>query len=76
MLEEHWPLAGLRLGTGVSRKLGYRRDGTSRDVLGDRVVVSDRLRLDRDDWARAPRAPVVVSGLSPCPELFGLQPAV
>jgi RimJ/RimL family protein N-acetyltransferase len=52
---------------GVSRKLGYRPDGISRDVRGTEVLVSDRLRLGRADWR--PRADVVVEGLRP--ELFG-----
>lgn len=56
---------------GVSRKLGYRRDGISRDVLHDHVVVSDRLRLDRDDWQRAPHATVTIYGLAPCLPFFG-----
>jgi RimJ/RimL family protein N-acetyltransferase len=40
---------------GVSRKLGYRHDGISRDVLQGRAVTSDRLRLDRKDWSSTPR---------------------
>jgi RimJ/RimL family protein N-acetyltransferase len=37
---------------GVSRKLGYERDGISVDARGDEAVVSDRLRLTRDKWAQ------------------------
>jgi RimJ/RimL family protein N-acetyltransferase len=36
---------------GVSRKLGYRADGISRDARGDEALVSDRLRLTADRWA-------------------------
>lgn len=56
---------------GVSRKLGYRPDGISRDVLHGRVVISDRLRLDRDDWQSTPRVTVTMSGVSPCLRFFG-----
>lgn len=56
---------------GVSRKLGYRHEGTSRDVLHGRVVVSDRLRLDRQGWYSAPRPAVAVTGLEACLPLFG-----
>ncbi|WP_104434612.1 GNAT family N-acetyltransferase [Kineococcus xinjiangensis] len=56
---------------GVSRKLGYRHDGTTRDVLDGRAVVSDRLRLDRADWQRTPHAPVTVTGLTACLPFFG-----
>jgi RimJ/RimL family protein N-acetyltransferase len=56
---------------GVSRKLGYRHDGISRDVLHGHPVISDRLRLDREDWLKTPRPVVAVSGLRPCLPLFG-----
>lgn len=55
----------------VSTKLGYRPDGISRDVLHGEVVVSQRLRLTRDDWVRAARPGITLSGLEPCLELFG-----
>ncbi len=55
---------------GMSRTLGYRPDGVSRDVLHGAVVVSDRLRLDPADWRRVPRAEVAVHGLAGCPPLF------
>ena len=54
----------------VSRKLGYRPDGISRDVLHGEAVVSDRLRLTRADWQ--PR-PVEVEGLEQCRDFFGGQ---
>ncbi|MFJ9776417.1 GNAT family N-acetyltransferase [Kitasatospora sp. NPDC101157] len=55
----------------VSRKLGYRPDGISRDVLDGRVVETQRLRLSRDHW-QGPPVPVTVTGLTPtCRTLFG-----
>ncbi|MGW1342258.1 GNAT family N-acetyltransferase [Kribbella sp. NPDC002412] len=53
---------------GVSRKLGYRPDGISRDVLDGRAVVSDRLRLTRDNWQ--PSGRVEVTGLEECRSWF------
>lgn len=52
----------------VSRRLGYRPDGISRDVLDGQAVTSDRLRLDREHWR--PTADVTVSGLAACLPLF------
>lgn len=57
---------------GVSRRLGYRPDGTSRDVRDGQLVISDRLRLDRETWSRVQRPTVVVEGLTPCLPFFGL----
>jgi RimJ/RimL family protein N-acetyltransferase len=57
---------------GVSRRLGYRHDGVSHDVRDGEVVISDRLRLDREDWYGADRVEVDVSGLAPCLPFFGL----
>lgn len=37
---------------GVSQKLAYGHGGVSRSVLAGRAMVSDRLRLDRQDWAK------------------------
>lgn len=54
----------------VSRKLGYKPDGISRDVLHGEVVVSDRLRLTRADWR--PHA-VQVEGLEQCRSFFGAE---
>jgi len=55
---------------GVSRKLGYRPDGISRDILGGAVVVSDRLRLSRESWQAAGHPPVGVTGLDACRSWF------
>ncbi|MEU4605988.1 GNAT family protein [Kribbella sp. NPDC023972] len=55
---------------GVSRKLGYRPDGISRDVLYGRPVISDRLRLTREHWQAAAHPPVEVVGLDDCRSWF------
>lgn len=57
----------------VSRKLGYRADGISRDARGDEVLVSDRLRLDRDTWRQLDKPPVAVEGFPPSAAMFGLE---
>ncbi|MEV8590554.1 GNAT family N-acetyltransferase [Streptomyces sp. NPDC051180] len=56
----------------VSRKIGYRPDGITRDVLRGEVVESQRFRLSREDWQRTERPEVTVSGLRGCEELFGI----
>jgi RimJ/RimL family protein N-acetyltransferase len=59
---------------GVSRKLGYRPDGISRDVRDGEVVVSDRLRLRRADWEESRHGEgVSVTGLEQCGSMFGLE---
>jgi RimJ/RimL family protein N-acetyltransferase len=57
---------------GVSRKLGYEHDGISVDARGDEAVVSDRLRLTRDRWARKEHMAVKVDGIAACRQMFGL----
>lgn len=57
---------------GVSRRLGYRHDGISRDVRAGRVAVSDRLRLERSDWARSKGDEARITGLSASLRFFGL----
>ncbi|GAA0797067.1 GNAT family N-acetyltransferase [Spirilliplanes yamanashiensis] len=59
---------------GVSRKLGYEPDGVSVDARDGAAVVSDRLRLTRQRWARVPRPAVEVRGVRPCRALFGAPP--
>ncbi len=48
---------------GVSRRLGYRRDGISRDARGDEALVSDRLRLTAERWAETSHPEVEVVGV-------------
>lgn len=57
---------------GVSRKLGYERDGISVDARGDEAIVSDRLRLSREKWAQESHVPVKVDGMASCRPMFGL----
>jgi len=57
---------------GVSRRLGYRPDGISRDVLAGRVVVSDRLRLDASDWVPTDSADLIVTGLAKARPFFSV----
>lgn len=55
---------------GVSRKLGYRPDGISRDARGREALVSDRLRLTVDRWDAAQHPAVTVEGLERARPLF------
>ncbi|WP_406726956.1 GNAT family protein [Streptomyces sp. GD-15H] len=57
----------------VSRKLGYRPDGITRDALHGQVVESQRFRLSRQDWDLQERPHVTVSGIASCRELFGID---
>jgi RimJ/RimL family protein N-acetyltransferase len=57
---------------GVSRRLGYRYDGISRDARDGEVLISDRLRLDRADWLSAHRIEVAAAGVEPCLPFFGV----
>lgn len=57
---------------GVSRKLGYRHVGISRDIRDGQAVVSDRLRLDRADWVGSHQRKVDIQGIAACLPLFGL----
>ncbi|GAA1900821.1 hypothetical protein GCM10009814_32740 [Lapillicoccus jejuensis] len=57
---------------GVSRRLGYRPDGISRDRRGDQVVVSHRLQLTEDRWESLEgKATVEVAGLDAARSMFG-----
>lgn len=55
---------------GVSRKLGYRFDGTTRDVLHGNLAVSDRLRLDVGQWRAEFGANVAITGLAAAMPFF------
>ncbi|WP_369144631.1 GNAT family N-acetyltransferase [Streptomyces sp. R44] len=57
----------------VSRRLGYRPDGITRDVRRGEVVESLRFRLSREDWAARDQLPVTVTGLKGCEEFFGIE---
>ncbi|WP_152360332.1 GNAT family N-acetyltransferase [Microlunatus speluncae] len=56
---------------GVSRKLGYEPDGVSRDARGDEVLISDRLRLTRQNWIRSAHPRAAVAGFEACHPCFG-----
>jgi len=58
----------------VSRKLGYRDDGTEWHVVRGRPAVVRRLRLTRADWQATRTVPVQIHGLEPCLPHFGLPP--
>ncbi len=55
---------------GVSRKLGYRPDGISRDARGTEALVSERLRLTATQWASGEHVPVNVDGISEARSMF------
>jgi RimJ/RimL family protein N-acetyltransferase len=57
---------------GVSRKLGYRDDGTEWHLVRGRPALTRRLRLARADWQATRTVPVQIHGLEPCLPLFGL----
>lgn len=59
----------------VSRKLGYVPDGLARHSVRDRLVVEQRLRLDRATWERRRTVPVEIEGLEPCRPLLSASPA-
>ncbi|MEV0091705.1 GNAT family protein [Streptomyces sp. NPDC050738] len=51
---------------GVSRKLGYRDDGTETLSVRGEAVTLQRLRIDRADWEARRAVDVTVSGLEGC----------
>lgn len=58
---------------GVSRRLGYRDNGTSVAASGGRSLELTHLRLAREDWeASGLGRDVVVEGVEPCLPWFGL----
>ncbi|MFI6576705.1 GNAT family N-acetyltransferase [Nocardiopsis sp. NPDC050513] len=57
----------------VSRKLGYRPNGTSLVEVRGVAVTDHRYRLTRDDWERHRTVPVTVEGLEPCLPFLGLD---
>jgi RimJ/RimL family protein N-acetyltransferase len=59
----------------VSRKLGYVPDGLARRSVRDRLVVEQRLRLDRAGWEQRRTVPVEIEGLEACRSLLSASPA-
>jgi RimJ/RimL family protein N-acetyltransferase len=56
----------------VMEKLGYLPNGQYYQPSGDTVRRDVRMRLPRERWLAMPRAPVQITGLGPCLELFGV----
>lgn len=60
---------------GVSAKLPYEPAGRRRVLRrGEPVWIAD-LRMSRDAWSAIRRDDIVIEGLAPCLELFGLPPS-
>jgi RimJ/RimL family protein N-acetyltransferase len=57
----------------VSRKLGYRPDGTERRLIRGQPAELIRLRLDRHSWVANRAAIITISGLESCLPFFGLE---
>ncbi|MCD0451501.1 GNAT family N-acetyltransferase [Actinocorallia sp. API 0066] len=58
---------------GVSRRLGYRHNGSGYSEVRGRRVEEIRLLLDRESWAAHRTVEAEVEGLGPCLEMFGLD---
>ncbi|ONI72622.1 GNAT family N-acetyltransferase [Actinosynnema sp. ALI-1.44] len=58
----------------VSRKLGYRQDGTNRIAIRGKLGIDVRLALTRERFVR-PEWSVEVDGLDGCRGLLGLDPS-
>jgi RimJ/RimL family protein N-acetyltransferase len=56
---------------GVSRRLGYAKDGVRRIVRRGEPATQQRLRLSRPAWDARRTVPVEVEGLDPCLPLLG-----
>jgi len=58
----------------VSRRIGYRENGTKRTKFADDTVAEEiLLRLDRADWEPRKRDDIAIEGFSPCRRLFALD---
>jgi len=58
----------------VSRRMGYRENGTKRTQFADGTVAEEvLLRLDRADWEPQRRDDVVIDGFDACRRLFALD---
>ena len=57
---------------GVSRKLGYQRDGIERQSRRGKAVTLQRMRLSRAQWEACRTVPVDIDGLVGCFGFFGL----
>lgn len=67
-------MAGNRRSLGVTRKLGYERNGNSRVAVRGKPTVEVHYVLTRGVWLRQAAAhPVEVTGFDPCRRRFGLE---
>jgi len=57
---------------GVTRSLGYEENGTSRAARRGHLAVRRNFRLTRERWLGHQRQDVIVEGVEPCLELFGI----
>ena len=57
---------------GVTRKLGYERDGTQQVISRGRVRQQLRFRLSRDRWMPGRRYDIEITGFEACSEMFGV----
>ena len=59
----------------VSRSLGYRQNGTTREAPRGEARTMVNFEITRDEWrlSVAPRFPVKVSGFAECKNMFGLD---
>ncbi len=58
---------------GVTRKLGYRPNGTSRVVRRGRAGETARFAMTRDDWTAVRRDDIVLVGIDGARDLLGLS---
>jgi RimJ/RimL family protein N-acetyltransferase len=61
--------------SGVSRSVGYDLNGIGRMAPTGVARETVRFRMTREGWSARPRPLVVIEGLEPCLELFGVGPA-
>ncbi len=57
---------------GVTRHLDYEENGTRRAARGGQPAVRRSFRLTRERWLGQRRPEVIVEGIEPCFELFGI----
>ena len=58
---------------GVSRRLGYRPDGTDRKAVRGELAIHQRLRLTREDWDTHRTVETGITGLPGCLRLLGVN---
>lgn len=58
---------------GVSRRCGYTDNGVSLTTSERGPATLQHVRISREQWRRAPRRDVQVSGLEPCLPWFGAE---